>query len=380
MKMNKFLMLGIAGLAFAACSNEEELAGISQTPEGEGAVTVKIVSPAMTKAIEEGTGEADGETVKVTGKMLITLSCAEGPLTKEVDVDENGTESEVTFWNVTSPTLVTVTMNDGLKSYADINIDQSSAPNMQALPASIPVYGEDVPELVGNIVRPGVSADDAQNENASEDGSDVNKNYQIYTATVNLTIPVARLEVSGITHIKHEAPATCKFKDLKITGVYMDNIRMSQDDDVANYRFPNDQVGGAEANSPLYDAIDPAEAFVNGTTWPHSTTLTTPVFAYNFYSTEAGDIAKNPSFKIRFTYSDDAGTVTNQTGYAYITKYMKGGSEIALQNGHIYKITEAEITDDNIVPGEDGEDYYAVTVTVVEATWTVKTITADWAE
>ena len=378
MKMNKFLMLGIAGLAFAACSNEEEFAGTSQTPEGEGAVTVKIVSPTMTKAISEGTDEANGETVKVTGQMLITLQCAEGPLTKEVTVDENGTESEVTFWNVTSPTLVTVTMHDGQKSYADINIDNASAPNMQALPASIPVYGEDVPDLAGNIVRPGVSADDDTNANVNDDGSDVNKNYQIYTANVDLTIPVARLEVSGITHVKHEAPATCEFKDLKITGVYMDNIRMTSDDDVANYRFPNDQVGGAEANSPLSDAIDPAESFVNGTTWPHSTTLTTPVFAYNFYSTENGEIAKNPSFKIRFTYSDDAGTVTNQTGYAYITKYMKGGSEIALQNGHIYKITSAEITDDNIVPGEDGEDYYGVTVTVTEATWTVDVITAEW--
>ena len=27
MRMNKFLMLGIAGLAFAACSNEEEFGG-----------------------------------------------------------------------------------------------------------------------------------------------------------------------------------------------------------------------------------------------------------------------------------------------------------------------------------------------------------------
>ena len=33
MKVNKFLMLGIAGLAFAACSNEEEF-GTNQTFEG----------------------------------------------------------------------------------------------------------------------------------------------------------------------------------------------------------------------------------------------------------------------------------------------------------------------------------------------------------
>ena len=377
MRMNKFLMLGIAGLAFAACSNEEEFGGNNTTPEGEGAVTVKIVSPAMTKAVEGTTG-ADQSTVKVQGDLIITLECDGGPLTKTVTVGDDGAQAEVTFWNVTNPTKVTASMNDGTNDYTAININNASEPNMQALPVSIPVYGEDIPEPTNNT-RPGVAADDDENENANEDGSDVNKNYTIYTATVNLEIPVARLEVSGITHVDHSG-AACKFKDLKITGVYMDNIRMTSDDACGNYRFPGDATGGSETDSPLSEAIDPAESFVAGTYWPHDVaSVTTPVFGYNFYSTEAGKIEENPSFKIRFTYSDETGTVTNQTRYAYITKYLKGGEEIALQNGHIYKIESAEITDDNLVPGEDGEDLYAVTVTVVEATWTVDVITAEWA-
>ena len=374
--MNKFLMLGIAGLAFAACSNEEDFGGNNTTPEGEGAVTVKIVSPVMTKAVEGTTG-ADQSTVKVQGTLLITLECDGGPLTKTVTVGEEGAQAEVTFWNVTKPTKVTASMNGGTDDYTAININ-ASEPKMQALPVSIPVYGEDKPKET-NTVRPGVAADDDENENANNDGSDVNKNYTIYTATVNLEIPVARLEVSGITHVDHSG-AACKFKDLKITGVYMDNIRMTSDDACGNYRFPGDQVGGAEDESPLSEAIDPAESFVAGTTWPHDVaSVTTPVFGYNFYSTEAGSTTENPSFKIRFTYSDDAGTASQQVRYAYITKYMKDGAEIALKNGHIYRITSATITDDNLVPGEDGEDLYAVTVTVVEATWTVDVITAEWA-
>lgn len=114
MKMNKFFMLGLAGLAFAACNNEEDLS--NQLPEGNGAVTVKLVSPTMTRAIEEGTG--DVQTVKVIGDIAITLMDGTTPKTATVTVNEDGSLSEptVTFWNVTEPGLITAVMHGGIKA------------------------------------------------------------------------------------------------------------------------------------------------------------------------------------------------------------------------------------------------------------------------
>lgn len=67
-----------------------------------------------------------------------------------------------------------------------------------------------------------------------------------------------------------------------------------------------------------------------------------------------------------------------------ITKYKEtaenGGSEITkFEPGHIYRITGAQLSDQNIVGDESGNTLYGVEVTVEEATWTVETITADWA-
>ena len=67
-----------------------------------------------------------------------------------------------------------------------------------------------------------------------------------------------------------------------------------------------------------------------------------------------------------------------------ITKYKEtaenGGGEITkFEPGHIYRITSAQLTDENIIGDEGGNTLYGVEVTVEEATWNVKTIEADWA-
>lgn len=43
MKLNRFFMLGLVGLAFAACGNEDEAE--NALAQGNGAVSIKIVSP-----------------------------------------------------------------------------------------------------------------------------------------------------------------------------------------------------------------------------------------------------------------------------------------------------------------------------------------------
>lgn len=64
-------------------------------------------------------------------------------------------------------------------------------------------------------------------------------------------------------------------------------------------------------------------------------------------------------------------TSYKQTSGAPITKF---------EPGHIYRITSAKLTDENIIGDEGGNTLYGVEVTVVEAEWTVETIDADWAK
>ena len=389
--MNKFFMLGLAGLAFAACSNDEEVG--NQLPEGNGAVTIKLVSPAMTKAVDEGTGSVS--TVKVTGTVTITLQDGTDTKSASVSVSEDGTLSSptVTFWNVTNPGKITAVMHDGISNYSNVAITGGN-PELQTLPASIPVYGEATPTPM-NISKPGVDGEDDTNFGAQ--AGDQNKNFDMYEATVSLQIPVARLEVSGLTYVDHQDGA-CKFEDLKICGVYLDHVRPGDGADPENYKFPSDANGGpdSEEDALLYDEINGGlsggDLFTSTVSWPTDANKTTPVFAYNFYAPAANDatitsvdknvsIAQNPHFKVVFSYTDNSTAVsTTKYRYAMITAYKEGDNYIVMRKGRIYKITGAQISDDAIIPDEEGNTTYGVEVTVKEAVWEVHTITGEWVE
>lgn len=389
-------MLGLAGLAFAACSNEEEIENGSIT--GLSAVSIKIAAPEMTRT-SPATPESPN-TVKVmpTGDVIITLYSASNPAGEPISLSQSewGDGQIVTFWNVEGPNKVTVSMNGGISSYADINI-ATGAPNLQVLPASIPVYGEtETFETNGTSVTPGTynKTDESHQTGAATDGSDDNKTYQLYTATVNLEIPVARLEVSGIKHA-HTLSAdgdNCQYSELTIDGVYLDNVKATDGGVRGDYQFLSTGTGtGAEAI--LKETIT-STSFLNGSTWPAAVEGVNQAYAFNFYGptateiTAAGDDkdkkqALNPKFKIYFANATAAvgQDPVLEPRYAMITNYKdEDGNSIILQNGHIYRIVDATLTDENIIGDEGGNTLVGVEVTVVEAAWTVETIKADWAE
>lgn len=129
----------------------------------------------------------------------------------------------------------------------------------------------------------------------------------MYEATVDLKIPVARLEVSNIKHKKEVESVKCEYATLTIDGVYMDNIRPTGTGDLTDYKFPGDNGGTASGTDAiLFDAI-PAEGNANNfmdydLSWPAADEDgKAQVFAYNFYAPETGDdTSVNPIFKILF--------------------------------------------------------------------------------
>lgn len=386
MKFSKSLLWAFAGLGLFACSNEEVVDN-TQLPDGVGAVTINIVSPSMSRAIVDGT---TATSVLVTGNVTISLEATTGSGSIDLSTEELAKQSSVTFWNVKEPKKITVSMNGGKASYAD------DAPTIfKSEPAGVPAYGEvgetDI-TLSSTTASPGDKGG-ADYETGANSG-DENKTYQLYTASVKLAIPVARLEVSGIQHITDtHATGDCAYKTLKIAGVYLDNVYATGAGvTYASGAFPcatgaptdysYDGTHGTGTAAILKDAATVTDFLTANQTWPETAGQ---AYAYYFYGADGAD--KLPKFKIYFSESEsqDATSPLPAPRYAMITSYKQtsenGGGQITkFEPGHIYRITSAKLTDENIIGDEGGNTLYGVEVTVEEAEWKVETIDADWAK
>lgn len=399
MKLNKFFMLGMVGLAFAACSNEGEVDNANLTPKGYGAVSVKIVKPAVTKAL------STGPTVDVTGDIIITLTGKATATSQSNDYTEtikiassqlNGT-TELKFWNVYEPTKLTASINGGQATYTAVaitsNASDGSTPLWQVAPASAPAYGEtETFTLSQDEDSPVLANDNNGSNNGTEAGAntgDEDKVYSMYEASVVMAIPMARLEIGSITY---QAPTEGEsiYKSLTYTGCYLDHYatngaaykipQASENDGVPYFpsvTVPSDANYWFEANA---GAAGQNVADLKYTASSNHNFITTEISKAGSFNFFAG--ATNPQFKLYFKEAEfqDGVTGMQTPRYAIIKKYLKDGQPIDLKNGHIYQITNVQLDSDNLIPNEEGEDIYGVVVTVTEAVWTVESIDADWAE
>lgn len=362
MKLTKSLfMLCAAGLSLCACNSDDKL----QMPEGKGEVVVKIVPPTVsTRAPQAAT---PGSTVQITGTYTITLTASSGVQTQTFTQAEwSDKEFEHTFTGVTNPIKVQVAINEGKASYtADEIVD------LQQVPASIPAYGETETFTPGEPVKNG------------------NKSTITYTANVKMAIPVARLEIGNITFDKEGS----LFETLTVGGVYLDKLRdngslysstsfASQGTATLNYQFgATENEFGTGKKYILGDAV--GSNFIGADAVAALPSAGT-VYAYNFFAAApaVSDVANNPVFKIYFSNSKLTSEGLGIARYAMITKYKsaQNGDAITLENGKVYKIVGAELSDENIINDEENNTQYEVEVTVEEAQWTVVPTYADWAQ
>lgn len=384
MKTLKSLFMLCAGLSFCACSSDNE----PQFPEGTGAVEVKIVAP-QTRAATEGDNQ--GTTVEVTGNIYVTVVHHGG--TEEWTQKVAAGETSVKFYGVTNPTKVKVSMNGGDESYTfdelvgeSTNVEytikdafgenettSSESFDLQAV-KTVPVYGEAVPTLTGTIEQPANQPNGAL------------KKYQMYTATVNLKIPVARLEVS----INRETAST-QYATLTATGAYLDNLYSNIGVEYADGAYPN-IVPTVDPTNYYYAAAYYGNAFTAQGTGvsPLQAALgtdfvnagSTEVVGFNIYGTPAANV---PHFKFIFTNASAAQgqEAVPSVMYAKIISYVDGeGNPISLNNGEIYQIIDLAIEDSNIGMMEDNESdlEFGLTATVVKASWEIKEVKGTWAD
>lgn len=365
MKFSKSLLWAFAGLGLFACSNEEVVPE-GGSMDGNGVVEVKIVTPnSMSRTLVDATPGNNGDKVQVKGTMSIKLTAGTGSATQTVELDGKGTgTTTVKFWGVQNPTKIEAWVNDGDKVGDGTSIISASAPAMQAMPEAIPAYGSsETFTLTGRM--------------ETNEG----KSYEMYTTSVAVKIPVARLEVSGIKHVTHPTSdeATCKYDELTIDGIYLDKILATKGaTSVTDYKYP-EVVGGEGVTAIpapiLWDEID-GDFLATGAVWP-ATADPAKAYAFNFYP----NAAQMPILKIYFATAtaSDLDNPVSQPRYAVIKSY-NGDSAFKFEAGKIYRITDVTLSDKNIIGDEEGNNQYGVDVTVTEAQWTIVDTTAEWVE
>lgn len=377
MKKNYFAFAALAAAMVLASCNKDE-GNDNPKFDGIGAVSIKIQNPGiLTRTVEDPT--SGNEPVKIGGTLTVTLIHNDGE-TMSIEIAPNliDNNTPLIFWNVKNPQKITASINGGVADYSNVAIT-GGIPELQVLPANIPAYGEvgknDItltdqsasPDLTNSTTQTGASSGDEK------------KTYQMYEASIQMSIPVARLEVSGITHVTHpdEEEDECKYAALTINGVYMDGLKATGGaTGLTDYCWDGTSNTGTGIAAILKDVINGTNGdnFLESGTWPAER----KTFAYNFYTG-----ASNPTFKIYFGHAEAAegADPVLSPRYAMIEKYVdQNGASVTMQAGHIYRITKAELKDKHILGDEGGETVYGVTVTVTEATWSVVDIDAEWKE
>lgn len=373
MKTTKGLFLALASVGLFACSNEDVVTEMGNNLNGEGVVTVKIVSPNVSgRSLVDATGGENNSKVTVEGTITVKLTAESGPQTATVELTaDGGTHQDVKFWGVKNPQKIEAYINDGEKVQLETSIDNASAPDMQAMPKAIPAYGSST-EFTLN----GTTEDNA------------GKKYEMYAATVNMSIPVARLEVSGIKHATHphegDSQGQCKYSELTIDGIYLDKLYTTQqavtDESVTDYCYPEIQGEPVVPAPILWDEITAPNDFMDYTAeWPaqpEGEDQPKQAYAWNFFPG-----TQMPILKIYFakaTASDETNPVS-QPRYAIIKSY-NGNTNFEFEAGKIYRITDVTLKDKNIIGDEEGNTEFGVDVTVTEAQWTIVDTTGEWVE
>ena len=348
MKFNKFFMLAVAGLAMTACSSDEE---VGNNLSGNGVVEVKIAAPQL-RALVDATPGTNGAPVKVEGQITVKLTATKGTAEKTVEI-KNGVVQPVKFYDVQGPSKVEAWVNGGnTNGIGQTNID---AQDMQVLPKNIPAYGSS-------------STINLTGKTQTSDG----KKYEMYGATVQMNIPVARLEISGIKHVHASEAKGCKYKELSIDGIYLDKVSPTLGVSAEDYSWPAVE-GGAQLPILREEITTNTNFLMPNGIWPEAS----KAYAFNFYPNKN----QQPIVKIYFakaTASDEANPVS-QPRYAVIKSY-NNDPHFKFEAQKIYRITAVNLDDKNIIGDEEGNTLYGVDVTVTEAQWSVVDITGEWQE
>ena len=338
MKISKYLLVAAASIMMFGCAKDDNNGA---SLNGHVALNLNIVSP-MSKAEGSGTtGEEGVDVVEVTYTTFDVKVTGNGEATYNEGVPaEDGwytynLGATPTIY-VEDPTLVEVRINGGKSSYAITDLNDLQSIN----PTEMAAYGS-----TATFTR-------STNDEGESTETVGNTTYELYEANVDLEIPVARVEISGIQHV--DEGNECEYSALNLDNYTISNLPASVA--YANAAFPAAKGEGNWVETINVDFM----------------TLNTP------YPTTEGNVygcyilpTQAPMLQFILTGTID-GYVENGTRYATV-KEINGtpAEDFAFEAGKIYRITDVKISDKDMGSDAEGNTQISLSINVTVDGWDV---------
>lgn len=356
MKLNKYFMLGLAGLAFAACSNEDEVG--NDLSQNSKTITVKIETGGYTTRAsgnEAWTNGANNQSQITLNTVTLYLLDKDGAI---VDTKILENKSSDTFHGVSGTvTKIAAVANcqpTASGTWANVVAETFDVADYQTA-ENAPVYAEAVDITYKN--------------------TDTQEGYPMYEATLQLATKMSRIELSGNLQCTNLAESAYKTLTLEYVGINGANTKFTLDGTGSDPHSVTDNLPGfPDTGTPtaFYDAAAaPAPVLSNKNT---SVALGT---SYGY------SVCGMPELLLRF----DSEPIDNVTeGYIiYDPAYLKitgfktaGGNTVAMEPGKIYQITDLEFTEEDITTLE--KDKICITATVSVAPWDIVAVEPSYGE
>lgn len=356
MKLNKYFMLGLAGLAFAACSNEDEVG--NDLSQNSKTITVKIETGGYTTRAsgnEAWTNGANNQSQITVNTVTLYLLDKDGAI---VDTKTLANKLSDTFHGVSGTvTKIAAVANcqpTASGTWANVVAETFDVADYQTA-ENAPVYAEAVDITYKN--------------------TDTQDGYPMYEATLQLATKMSRIELSGNLQCTNLAESAYKTLTLEYVGINR-----------ANTKFTLKGIGSdphsVTGNLPGFPDTGTPTAFYDAAATP------APVLDDKNTSVALGtsygySVCGMPELLLRF----DSEPIDNVTeGYIiYDPAYLKitgfktaDGNTVAMEPGKIYQITDLEFTEEDITTLE--KDKICITATVSVAPWDIVAVEPSYGE
>lgn len=356
MKLNKYFMLGLAGLAFAACSNEDEVG--NDLSQNSKTITVKIETGGYTTRAsgnEAWTNGANNQSQITVNTVTLYLLDKDGAI---VDTKTLANKLSDTFHGVSGTvTKIAAVANcqpTASGTWANVVVETFDVADYQTA-ENAPVYAEAVDITYKN--------------------TDTQDGYPMYEATLQLVTKMSRIELSGNLQCTNLTESAYKTLTLEYVGINRANTKFTLKGMGSDPHPVTDNLPGfPDTGTPtaFYDAAaTPAPVLDDKNT---SVALGT---SYGY------SVCGMPELLLRF----DSEPIDNVTeGYIiYDPAYLKitgfktaDGNVVAMEPGKIYQITDLEFTEENITTLE--KDKICITATVSVAPWDIVAVEPSYGE
>lgn len=356
MKLNKYFMLGLAGLAFAACSNEDEVG--NDLSQNSKTITVKIETGGYTTRAsgnEAWTNGANNQSQITVNTVTLYLLDKDGAI---VDTKTLANKLSDTFHGVSGTvTKIAAVANcqpTASGTWANVVVETFDVADYQTA-ENAPVYAEAVDITYKN--------------------TDTQDGYPMYEATLQLVTKMSRIELSGNLQCTNLTESAYKTLTLEYVGINRANTKFTLKGIGSDPHPVTDNLPGfPDTGTPtaFYDAAaTPAPVLDDKNT---SVALGT---SYGY------SVCGMPELLLRF----DSEPIDNVTeGYIiYDPAYLKitgfktaDGNVVAMEPGKIYQITDLEFTEENITTLE--KDKICITATVRVAPWDIVAVEPSYGE